>query len=231
MLPQAPQFSLEFIRSTQALLHCVSGSPAMLLPQATQALAPLQNARSPQLLPQPPQLLGSVYVSAQRLSQAMILGPPPHPHRNAGAAPVPTLLHCNEPGQAAPHALQFARIDRLTSQPLDATPSQSAKGTAHTRRQTPALHSAVPLGPLWHTTPHRPQLRTSLLRSGHRPLQMASSETHRPPHDAIGAGQPLQTPPRQLWPSAHRAPHAPQFWVSLSGTASQPLALSPSQST
>ena len=104
-----------------------------------------------------------------------------------------------------PHIPQFvALVCVLVSHPSSGSLLQSAKPVAQAMRHVPPTHEAVPLT-LLQTSPHAPQLRASLVRFTHAPLQFVSGIGHAVVH----------TPLLQTWFAPHERPHMPQFDGSL----------------
>jgi hypothetical protein len=138
--------------------------------------------------------------------------------------------HTWAPAQAARHAPQFARsLVVLTSQPLAAIPSQSAKPALQVNPQAPAAQVAVALAGAEHALPQRPQCVVLARVSTSQPLVAMPSQLSKPalqvsPHvPAAHAGEALA-------PVGQRVPQAPQLLVSVGSGASQPVAGIPSQS-
>lgn len=136
--------------------------------------------------PQPPQLLAESSRVSHPLVALVSQSAKPALH-------VPTR-HCAE-AQAAvalgsvqlrPQAPQwFALLAVLTSQPLPAKRSQSAKPLAHAREHAPAAQRGVPLVPVGHRWPHIPQCSALLLGSTQRPAQLSNPAGHVPPVSAV----------------------------------------------
>jgi hypothetical protein len=124
--------------------------------------------------------------------------------------------------QVAPHAPQFASVVTSVSQPVVASPSQSASDAGQpSSTQTPALH----LAPGVQTFPHVAQLAASPARFvsqpfAKRPSQLQSVASH------AGSGQ---VPAMQGTPQGHALPQAPQCLLSSERLVSQPFAVTPSQ--
>jgi hypothetical protein len=131
-----------------------------------------------------------------------------------------------------PQAPQFDELVRvLISQPLLATPSQSAKPAVHDEiAQLDALQVGVALASE-HFLPHAPQLFGSpvtVLIS--HPLVATPSQSAYPlAHETIAQFEEVQA--AVALASEHFLPHAPQLLVSpLAVLISHPLVATPSQS-
>jgi hypothetical protein len=106
-------------------------------------------------------------------------------------------------GHTLPHVPQFDVVEMLVSQPLLATPSQSAYGSLHWNWQEPALQKVVAFGTAGQTVPHVPQFAGSVPRS-----------VHCDPHCDNPAGQLTTHVPFEHAASGPQVfPHAPQFCV------------------
>src|SRR5437763_13914179 len=108
----------------------------------------------------------------------------------------------------------FASIASVTSQPLAAPPSQSAKPILHDwMPHAPPMHPGVPFATAPHVLPQAPQLLASVARffsqpSAATPLQSAQGALHMPmPHvPALQAAVAFDG-------IGHTLPHRPQFAV------------------
>ena len=115
----------------------------------------------------------------------------------------------------------------VTSQPLAALRSQSAKPAAQRIAHTPLAQLAVP----WvesQTVPHAPQLAASVPMAVSQPLLTGPAQWAKPAWHVVTA----HVPAAQLvvaWGNAQALPHAPQFVLVVSGD-SQPVATLLSQS-
>jgi len=129
--------------------------------------------------------------------------------------------------QAAPHAPQFAVVDRVVSQPFDARPSQLPNPLLHAIAQVEELHDGVPWL-LLQARPHPPQLVRLFAVSVSQPLLLLPSQSAKlPVHTGV------HTPVTQdVAPCAfvHELPQAPQFVRLLPVLVSQPFAVFASQS-
>jgi hypothetical protein len=116
--------------------------------------------------------------------------------------------------QARPHAPQFVTLVlMLTSQPLLATPSQSAKPVLQVKPQTLAVHLDVALARAGHCVVHEPQWFGSVVVFVHWPLQ----STWPVGHDST------QEPPEQTCAAVQVRPHEPQFWGFVAVSTHWPL--------
>jgi hypothetical protein len=219
--PHAPQFVLLFcvlVSQPFATLPSQLAKPA--LHEATvhmpdeHALLPLATAA--QVVPQAPQLdtLDCVLVS-QPL--ALLPSQLPKPALQL-AMPHAPIVHEAAPllgvAQTVPHAPQLDRLLlRLTSQPLDATRSQSAKPELHeSTRHAPDTHTGAAFGSA-HAAPHAPQLAGSNVVFVHVP-----EHTVRPAPQ-VGAHEPAE----HTCPAGHTVPHEPQLPLSLCRSRHVPL--------
>jgi hypothetical protein len=117
-------------------------------------------------------------------------------------------------------------VNRLDSQPLLATPSQSPKFAAHAATvHVPPVHAGIAFGRL-QACPHMPQFARSVLVFAHPLAQQVVPVLHGGP-----PAHPITThvPPMQLEPVAHAWPQVPQFALSVFRFDSQPFAAEPSQ--
>lgn len=134
------------------------------------------------------------------------------------------------PTHNAPHRPQFAIVLRKsTSQPFEATPSQSEYPAAQTTLHAPEAHDAVALGRVRHTLPQAPQLLTSAVVAVSQPSVLTPLQSPNPPTQLCP-----HTPPTQERTAFERtgqaAPHPPQFDTSVISELSHPLVAAPSQS-
>jgi hypothetical protein len=173
--------------------------------------------------PQAPQFIGS-YI---RLVSQPVAGMPSQsskPGRQMEIMQAP-LPHTTPGGHAFPHVPQFAgSLSRFVSQPFVVLPSQSACPDGQ-MGWVQMLFWHVP----GHTRPHPPQLSGSFVTFVSQPFEQSPSQSAVP---GLQAQMP-QTPAEQvgLPPTAGQTlPHAPQFWMSVVRSISQPLEASPSQS-
>jgi hypothetical protein len=90
------------------------------------------------------------------------------------------VLGAPTPAHARPHAPQFVALpSRLTSHPLVALLSQSAKPALHEIAQAPIAQRGVPLAEL-QVRPHAPQAVAVALRSVSQPLPALPSQSPKP---------------------------------------------------
>jgi hypothetical protein len=126
----------------------------------------------------------------------------------------PTELH------VLPQRPQWVVLDAsVTSHPLVATPSQSAKPVLHTNPQVEDEQVVVALVRAGHTVAHAPQFETSVARFTQLELQLVSPIPHTNVH----------TPPEHTCGDRHTVPHVPQWVALVLVLASQPLEATPSQ--
>jgi hypothetical protein len=227
VLPQLPQLAVLVARLTHAPEQLVS--PAAQ--ETVQALF-TQDCPPPQTMPQPPQLLGSVWVFAQK--KRLLL-----PHNVCPAeqtAPqVPATQVCPT-GQTLRQEPQWlGSVPVFTHTPLHTVPPAQKEVT-----QTPL----VQVVPALHTVPHAPQLFWSVCSftqtlphitwlAGqpdtqtppvHVPLEHCAADVQAPPADASP-----QPPSMQGVPVAQAVPHAPQLEESAVVVVQNPLQVVPGQ--
>ncbi len=107
--------------------------------------------------------------------------------------------------QTVPHAPQFeTSAPMLTSQPLAALRSQSAKPALQVKPQVPEAQVDVALARAGQTVPHEPQLFGSVAVLVHEPEQLMSPVAQVTTH----------APAEHTWPEAQRTPHMPQLLLS-----------------
>ena len=193
--PHAPQFAVEVCVSvSQPFGATPSQSPKEGLQRTTVHIPAVHPSTvvfgSAQTAPQPPQLLGSMRVSAQRVT------PPSPPHVTRGGAQVvphaPPEHTCPAP-HVVPHAPQLAlsvcRFAQLAPHTVSPAPQFG--------RHVPAEH-AWPAG---QCVPHAPQLWSSVRRF-----------THSVPHAVCPAGHDtLHIPAMQTLPAGQTVPQVPQL--------------------
>jgi hypothetical protein len=130
-----------------------------------------------QALPQALQCNGLLLRSVSH-PVAALLSQSPYPAAHAMAQPV--TVQVGVPCTVEHGWLQARQwlvlLEVLTSQPLDARPSQLAKGAVQLIPQTPATHVAVPLVELQAGTPQPPQLVGEVLVLVSHPLLMTLSQ-------------------------------------------------------
>ena len=166
MVPQAPQLLVVWSETSQPFEGSASqlAQPALhRIPQPPAAHVEVALGAPGQTVPQAPQL----FVAVRRLASQPLMGLPsqlPKPRRHARAHPL--LTHetvAFEPAmQTVPHAPQLAAlVCVLVSQPLVATPSQSAKPAVQVEPQRAAVQVRVALSEPGHEVPQAPQLSGS----------------------------------------------------------------------
>ena len=81
-------------------------------------------------------------------------------------------------GHATPQRPQFAAlVERFTSQPLEATPSQSAKPSLQAKPQAPAAQVARAFAGAAQAFPHAPQWATLVAVLVSQPLEAVPSQS------------------------------------------------------
>lgn len=119
------------------------------------------------------------------------------------------------PGQTDGHEPQWdGSLLRSTSQPLAASPSQSAKPALHEMPQVPPPHVRDELGRVGHTFPHEPQRFTSVCVSVSQPFTGFASQSPKPPLQTNPQALPAQVR-LALARAGQLAPHAPQLFTSI----------------
>ncbi len=210
-LPHAPQLAGSVWKFTQALPQRL-GSAGMLheATQVDEVVAVVPHAVVP--------LAGAAGQDAHALLQSSV---------PAGHVLQTPALH--PAGQTFPHAPQFfGSLVVLTSQPVDAMPSQFAKPAAQTGfEQTEPAHVSVPPAVL-HALAHAPQFLGSVDVLTSQPFaalwsQSAFGSVHIRTHALLTH---VSVPPVAV----HVAPHLLQLFMSLVVLTSQPLDARPSQS-
>ena len=222
--PQAPQWAaLARVSTSQPLLGLLSQSPKLVAQTAPQtpaaqkvvALGPAGHA-----VPQAPQWSGSlarlVQVPAQLRCPVWQLTP----HWPAE--------HTVPLGQTVPQAPQLVLLVLvLTSQPLAASPSQSAKPAAQAASvQAPALQRVVALGSA-QARPHPPQWAALVAVSVSQPLAAWLSQSPKPVERRTIAQAPAVQPWVAVLARAQAAPHAPQWAGSMAVLAQKLVGAAP----
>ena len=245
--PQAPRLHVRVVllRDGQAVPHAPQWSTSVavstqLPPQRTcPPVHPLAHTGEapggawhtgvapPHAPPQRPQLV----LLSREVSQPLRALPSQSPKPGLQARPHTPLAQVGEPlasaGHARPHMAQLPADARtLTSQPLPALPSQSAKPVAQVSPQRPIAHVAVALGPAAQAFAHAPQCATSVCGSTQRP---AHSMGVAPPQLDTQLRAPSDAVWQRLRGASQRVVHEPQE-VAAPRLASQPLPALPSQS-
>jgi hypothetical protein len=233
--PQPLQFagSLKVLTSQPlAGLPSQSAKPTLQVPTAQRplthdavALGTVHRA------PHPPQLSESLANGASQPLLAL-LSQSPKPAEHAAIRHWPSLQAADEPGKVHrfPHVPQCAvLVARVVSQPLAATPSQSAKPALQVPiAQPPAAHTPVALGSE-QSIPHEPQLRASTARSTSQPSVGVALQSARPVRHAASSQRLAMhagTPPGVT----QRIPQTPQCSTTLWVLTSHPVEASMSQS-
>jgi len=138
----------------------------------------------------------------------------------------PTALKSEHAAPQDPQWVELVLV--FTSQPLEATPSQSAKPALQVKPQAPAEQVAVALALAGQGAPQRPQCCTLVLVFTSQPLTALPSQLPIPATQA-----PMEhTPAAQVAAALGKAqlrPHAPQCESEALRSVSQPLAAMPSQ--
>jgi hypothetical protein len=131
--------------------------------------------------------------------------------------------------QELPHDPQFAVVVlRLTSQPVEARPSQLPKPELHAIEQAPSEQLGVPFVPL-HTVPHAPQLVALVSVLISQPVEPMLSQLPNPAAQVPSVQLPV-TQVSVALARLHTAPQAPQFGRLVFRFVSQPFPERPSQS-
>ena len=182
-LPQRPQWFVVVRRLvSQPLVGSPSQSPKPTL-QTPTPQRPSRHAAVPfgitHVRPQAPQFVALVCVSISQPFIAFMsqsprpVAQPPITHDPAVHAAVPPATR-----HMLPQRPQLADAVRTSvSQPLAASPSQSAKPSLHIpTRHTPSAQPGVPLG-ITHGRPHAPQWVLSVRTSTSQPLAALPSQS------------------------------------------------------
>jgi hypothetical protein len=123
-----------------------------------------------------------------------------------------------------PHDPQWVvLLDRLASQPLPRSPSQSSKPPLHTNSHLPSAQPTVAFGTAAQRFPHPPQWFESTSVSTHEPAHMVVPIEHTDVHTAG-----LRVP-SHIKPAPHALRQLPQLLVVVTNI-SQPMLGSLSQS-
>jgi hypothetical protein len=176
--PQRPQCAGFIVSAvSQPLASIVSQLPKPRLhvePQALAVQVGLALGRAGQVIPQPPQLAGSVAGVTQLAPQSICVAPHVDTH-------MPTIgSHTVPAAHGRPQAPQFAGLLRAASQPFDAFMSQSAKPGRHVNPHAPRSHVGVAFGRGGHAFPQAPQLRASLSSTASHPFAAIASQSPAP---------------------------------------------------
>ncbi len=127
------------------------------------------------------------------------------------------------------HAPQFASdVRRSASQPFAAIPSQLPKLVLQVKPHVAPVHALLAFATAGHAAPHIPQLASDVRVSVSQPFAAIASQLPRPAaHDAT-----VQIPAAHAAVangSEHAVAHDPQLATEVRKSASQPLAVLPSQ--
>ena len=226
-LPHAPQWvALVLLLVSQPVMTLESQSAKPRLhvnPHVPAMHAGAALAKPGQTVPHIPQLLTSVAAAAHTLEAAQY------------EVPIGQTLAHTDPAQrksapqTVPHAPQLALVLVGVSQPLAATPSQSAKPGLHAATaQRPAAQLAVALARV-QMVPHAPHAEAVVPRLVSQPLAAIPSQSPKPASHAATT----QAPPMHAgaaWLSLHVVPQAPHAVIVVPRLVSQPLLATPSQS-
>ncbi len=119
-----------------------------------------------------------------------------------------------------PQLLEFVVV--LTSHPLEAMPSQSAKPVRHVKPHAPAVHVGSALAGAGHAMPHAPQCAGELRVLVSQPLLASESQSPNPPAHTPTAHAPMRHTGVALASAGHALPHAPQLATSFWRLVSHP---------
>jgi len=133
-------------------------------------------------------------------------------------------------GQTRRHMPQFAMLTEMfTSQPFEASVSQSAKPGTQSRRQVPPPQTGVVFSPpRGQTVPHAPQLAVVVRVSTSQPFAGFASQFAKPGLQ-VNPQVPAVHVATEFATGAHALPHIPQCVVLDVTSASQPFAAVASQ--
>jgi hypothetical protein len=180
-------------------------------------------------MPQPPQLVTLVLKFA---SQPLLALPSQLPKFALQVGTQTPVVHVVEPfgfAQPFPQAPQFdVDVFVLTSQPVDARPSQFPNPVLHAMVQAPSEQPGEPFVPL-HTVPQAPQFETFVSVLVSQPLFELPSQFPNPALQVPSVQFPLTQDSLAL-ARLHTAPQAPQLARLVFVFVSQPLLELPSQS-
>jgi len=211
-LPQAPQWAaLVRVSTSQPLLGLPSQSPkfvAQTAPHTPAAQKVVALGPEGHTVPQAPQWSGSLATLAQVPAQLRSPVWQLTPHWPAE--------HTVPLGQTVPQAPQLVLLVLvLTSQPLAALPSQSAKPVAQAASvQAPALQVVVALGNT-QARPHPPQWVALVVVSVSQPFAAVPSQSPKPGEHRTTAQVPSVQPWVAVLARAQAVPHAPQLAGSM----------------
>jgi hypothetical protein len=182
--PQTPQLvPLVSVFTSQPFMGFMSQS-AKPAAQVTMVHAPAAQPCSATLgsshaLPQRPQCWGLVEVAvSQPVVESPSQSPKPALHMSIAQAPRRHAAEALRMVQVRRQAPQFMLSARASvSQPLVASPSQSTKPSAHSRRQAPITQAPTELVPEGQRIPQAPQLVASVWRFTSQPLVALMSQS------------------------------------------------------
>ena len=145
--------------------------------------------------------------------------------------PVMQLARALAPaGQTTPQRPQWeTSVARFTSQPLVASPSQSAKPVMHATPHTPDAQVGDALARDGQAMPQAPQLFGSVRVDTSQPLVALPSQLAKPVVHSAPQVPAMHTAVEVLVPM-HTRPHIPQCDGVMERSVSQPLLAMPSQS-
>jgi len=211
-LPQPPQCADDaWVLTSQPLVGSASQSAnpgEHVIPQRPSAQVAVASGPAGHARPHAPQCSGLVWTSTQGPPGQRVC-PRSQPELHAKVPPAPP--HAGVvPVHATPQTPQWVVPERAASQPLDASPSQSAKPTAQGAVHTPAVQAGVALARAGHTPPQVPQFITSADVRRQAPAQHASPAGHACRSLQPGAHSPVgpHTEPAGQWPSLAQAAQA-----------------------
>ncbi len=206
-VPQAPQLRGSLAVVTQVPLQRVV--PAM---QASMQEPAEQSCPLPHEVPQRPQLVALVWRLTSQPSAALPLQSAKPVRQVKPQAPDEHVEDALAGGRhTVPQAPQLSELFVvLTSQPLEATRSQSPKPVLHAKPQPPATQVARAFVGAAHAFEQRPQC-----------VRLELVSTQAPPQEVPPPGQ-AHTPPVQLWPPVQAVPQRPQLALSESGSTQRP---------
>jgi hypothetical protein len=212
VLPHMPQLLFVVSGASQPLETARSQSPKpvsqLAMPQTPAAHDGVAFAGA-HTLPQSPQDEVVVFRSTSQPSAGLPLqSPKPALQRSTVQVPAVHAAVAFPTRQALPQPPQLPTLDpRFTSQPLEATPSQSAKPALQVKLQPPSAQRGLAFATAKHTVPQSPQLFVSVLRS---------AQTLVAAQKVVPAGQlDTQAPPAQRVPAAQTTPQPPQLVLEL----------------
>lgn len=174
-----------------------------------------------QVVPQAPQLVAVLLRSVSQPFVALPSQLPKVPLQTGTQAPLAQLVVPCPLVQALPQDPQLATaVLRVTSQPVEANPSQLPKPPLHATEHEPAEHEAVPLVPL-QTAPQEPQLEVFVFVFVSHPLAALLSQF---PNPELQTG--AHAPPEQLvvpFTFVQPFPQTPQSVIVVFVFVSQPF--------